>query len=90
MYHGTSEQSAVQIEQHGFRASEDGMLGRGVYLSRDICKAKRYGPVILKCSVEVGRVRRIDRMGHPDQRRWHEAGLTQHGFPLRAEWSHPV
>ncbi|XP_077474222.1 uncharacterized protein LOC144087953 isoform X1 [Stigmatopora argus] len=42
MYHGTTRQCAELIVSAGFRQSPDGMLGRGVYLSRDLQKAKRY------------------------------------------------
>ncbi|KAK3523918.1 hypothetical protein QTP70_016734, partial [Hemibagrus guttatus] len=42
MYHGTSAQAAEQIMRTGFKQSAGGMLGRGVYLSRDLNKASRY------------------------------------------------
>ncbi|KAK2827287.1 hypothetical protein Q7C36_018213 [Tachysurus vachellii] len=42
MYHGTSPQSAEQIMKTGFKQSASSMLGRGVYLSRDLNKASRY------------------------------------------------
>ncbi|KAK2827290.1 hypothetical protein Q7C36_018216 [Tachysurus vachellii] len=42
MYHGTSRQAAEQIMKTGFKQSAGGMLGRGVYLSRDLNKASRY------------------------------------------------
>merc|ERR1712050_33040 len=35
-YHGTSSQNAPAIRKFGFVPSQDGMLGPGVYLSRDI------------------------------------------------------
>lgn len=56
MYHGTSPSNADSIEHSGFRLSSDGMLGRGVYLSRDFSKARAYGAVVLRVSVKVGRV----------------------------------
>jgi hypothetical protein len=71
MYHGTSEGAARSIESAGFRPSTGGMLGRGVYVSRDIQKARAYGSVILRCRVDVGKVKRIDRQGHPLQQSWH-------------------
>jgi hypothetical protein len=43
MFHGTSEDFARSIERSGFRPSADGMLGRGVYLSRDFNKAAAFG-----------------------------------------------
>ena len=58
---------AEAIERSGFRRSADGMLGEGVYLSRDVTKASYYpldvephdyaNRVILKCLVHVGKVR---------------------------------
>ena len=77
MYHGTSAVAAAEIEAHGFRPSTDGMLGRGVYLSQNIAKARHYARnagVIFKCLVDVGRVATIDRQGHPLQKTWHESG----------------
>jgi hypothetical protein len=71
MYHGTSESSARAIESGGFRVSEDGMLGKGVYCSRDIDKAKAYGSIVLRLSVRTGRVKRIDAQGHSMQKNWH-------------------
>ena len=61
MYHGTTRQNADSIEKEGFRPSTGGMLGSGVYLSRDITKAETYGQVVFECLVDVGRVKRIDR-----------------------------
>ncbi|KAK7143509.1 hypothetical protein R3I93_014615 [Phoxinus phoxinus] len=72
MYHGTSMEAAKKIRKVGFRQSDDGMLGRGVYLSRDLQKACRYPlnlrehqRVVLKVEVNVGKVKKIDRQGHP-------------------------
>ena len=85
MYHGTHPEAAVQILKHGFAPSADGMLGRGVYLSRDVTKAARYplnvprgdmtARVILECLVRVGRVKKIDAPDHPMRRTW-----SQHGY----------
>lgn len=56
------------------------MLGEGVYLSRDVAKAAHYpldvddddleGRVILECLVNVGKVKKIDSLGHPMQQTW--------------------
>ena len=81
MYHGTSAVAASQIELHGFRPSSDGMLGRGVYLSRDLRKARNYGPVVLECEVSVGRVARIDHQGHALQKTWSAAGFDTAWVP---------
>uniref|UniRef100_A0A7S2CD80 WWE domain-containing protein n=1 Tax=Haptolina brevifila TaxID=156173 RepID=A0A7S2CD80_9EUKA len=73
MYHGTRPEYAYDIEKYGFLPSRDGMLGAGVYLSRDINKAAHYpldvpacqqeGRTILECLVDVGKVKRIDQSG---------------------------
>uniref|UniRef100_A0A673KT42 Grass carp reovirus (GCRV)-induced gene 2f n=1 Tax=Sinocyclocheilus rhinocerous TaxID=307959 RepID=A0A673KT42_9TELE len=81
MYHGTSMEAAKKIRKEGFRQSVAGMLGRGVYLSRDLEKARRYPlnlqayqRVVLKVEVNVGRVKKIDKQGHPLQNIWHDHG----------------
>ena len=59
MYHGTTLESAALIEQKGFRASDGGLLGPGVYVSRNMQKAQQYrgsGGVILEVLVRVGLV----------------------------------
>ncbi|XP_030073565.1 uncharacterized protein LOC115479647 [Microcaecilia unicolor] len=88
MYHGTSLQAAVSIIQNGFRPSTDGMLGPGVYVSRDIRKAQRYplnlsplDRIVLKVRVNVGRVIRIDRQGHPLQKTWRYYGYDTAWVP---------
>jgi hypothetical protein len=81
MYHGTSGDNAASIETNGFRPSTDGMLGKGVYLSRNVMKARSYGAVVLTCSVRVGRVKIIDTQGHPLQKTWHEAGYDTAWVP---------
>ncbi|TRY99629.1 hypothetical protein DNTS_004821 [Danionella cerebrum] len=81
MYHGTSVEKVFKIYASGFQQSVDGMLGRGVYLSRDLNKASRYPlnvpedhKVVLRVAVNVGRVKRIDYQGHPMQKSWHANG----------------
>ncbi|XP_043076695.1 uncharacterized protein LOC122326076 [Puntigrus tetrazona] len=80
MYHGTTERAAEQIKMYGFKPSTDGMLGRGVYLSRDLNKASRYPinnpceKVVIRVKVNVGRVKKIDYQGHPLQKTWHDHG----------------
>ena len=81
MFHGTDASAARSIEQGGFRPSTGGMLGRGVYVSRDVEKAKAYGSVVLRVSVRVGRVKRIDHQGHPQQKSWHAAGYDTAWVP---------
>uniref|UniRef100_A0A671XHY4 Grass carp reovirus (GCRV)-induced gene 2i n=1 Tax=Sparus aurata TaxID=8175 RepID=A0A671XHY4_SPAAU len=78
MYHGTTKESAEAILTSGFRQSADGMLGRGVYLSRDLKKSDR---AVLKVSVDVGKVIRIDRQNHPYQKTWHDYGYDTAWVP---------
>ena len=85
MYHGTSRENAEKIERSGFHPSADGMLGRGVYVSRQRAKAAAYvkgnDGVILELSVRCGRVKKIDHQGHPLQKRWHEHGFDSAWVP---------
>ena len=85
MYHGTSEEAAILIERNGFQRSIDGMLGPGVYVSRNYHKAKNYIkhplPVILKLSVNVGKVAIINRQNHPLQKTWHQFGYDSAWVP---------
>uniref|UniRef100_A0A8C6UFQ8 Grass carp reovirus (GCRV)-induced gene 2e n=1 Tax=Neogobius melanostomus TaxID=47308 RepID=A0A8C6UFQ8_9GOBI len=81
MYHGTSSRNAELVKRSGFQQSTDGMLGRGVYLSRDPQKASCY-PLnhpekdkdIIQVQVNVGRVKRINYQRHPLQKTWHDHG----------------
>ncbi|XP_030264083.1 uncharacterized protein LOC115575853 isoform X1 [Sparus aurata] len=88
MYHGTTKENAEAILRSGFRQSADGMLGRGVYLSRDLKKASCYpidhpesDKAVIKVSVDVGKVIRIDRQNHPHQKTWHDLGYDTAWVP---------
>ena len=88
MYHGTSSAIAQSIQATGFRPSPDGMLGRGVYLSRELQKASRYPDkhpehdrVVIKCLVKVGKVIKIDYLGHPMRKTWHDHGFDTAWVP---------
>lgn len=87
MYHGTTRQSAQSIMKNGFRRSADGMLGSGVYLSRDLAKASRYpigseeDKVVIKVRVNVGKVIAIRHQGHPLQKTWHKEGYDSAWVP---------
>ncbi|CAB1413529.1 unnamed protein product [Pleuronectes platessa] len=88
MYHGTTRASAAAIQKSGFQQSSDGMLGRGVYLSRDLQKASRYplkwpegDKVVIKVKVRVGKVIRIDRQNHLLQKTWHNHGYDTAWVP---------
>ncbi|EOD17714.1 hypothetical protein EMIHUDRAFT_209643 [Emiliania huxleyi CCMP1516] len=62
MYHGTTASRARSIVSNGFRPSSSGMLGPGVYASRDIRKARQYGDgTMLTLRVSIGNVRVIRR-----------------------------
>ncbi len=70
MYHGTKAQNVASILDGGFRVSENGMLGRGVYVSTDINKTLNYGDVTLKLLVWVGETRLITSQNQPDRKTW--------------------
>ncbi|KAI1903774.1 hypothetical protein AGOR_G00030680 [Albula goreensis] len=88
MYHGTTKEAAENIKRNGFAPSADGMLGPGVYVSRDPEKASRY-PLdvdsrdrrILELKVDVGKVKKIDHQGHPLQKSWHSKGYDTAWVP---------
>ncbi|CAH2320162.1 uncharacterized protein LOC113140540 [Pelobates cultripes] len=87
MYHGTTLEAAQNIIPYGFQPSSDGMLGKGVYISREASKAERYplgekhDQVILELSVKVGKVKKINHQGHPLQRTWHDGGYDTAWVP---------
>lgn len=81
MYHGTHLDNAEDIVINGFKPSTRGMLGRGVYVSRNIEKAKCYplrtdkrDKVVFKLKVNVGKVKKIDYDNHPLRTTWHDDG----------------
>lgn len=88
MYHGTNVANARLIIANGFQQSSGGMLGPGVYVSRDETKAKRYpllsnasDRVVLELRVRVGRVKRIDKDNHPMQYTWSMQGYDTAWVP---------
>ncbi|KAK2900689.1 hypothetical protein Q8A67_008804 [Cirrhinus molitorella] len=88
MYHGTTMRRALRIQREGFRPSSGGMLGPGVYLSRDMEKASRYPEddrgrqrAIIRVEVRVGKVKRIDYKGHPLQKTWYQHGYDTAWVP---------
>ncbi|XP_029366057.1 uncharacterized protein LOC115048596 [Echeneis naucrates] len=88
MYHGTNLTNARLIIDSGFKQSSGGMLGKGVYVSRDKKKAERYplklnpaDRVVLELSVRVGRVKRIDKDNHPMQYTWSAQGYDTAWVP---------
>lgn len=88
MYHGTSIANARLIIANGFQQSQGGMLGNGVYVSRDKNKAQRYplnsspaNRVVLELRVRLGRVKRIDKDNHPMQYTWNKHGYDTAWVP---------
>uniref|UniRef100_A0A8C6P9X2 Grass carp reovirus (GCRV)-induced gene 2p n=1 Tax=Nothobranchius furzeri TaxID=105023 RepID=A0A8C6P9X2_NOTFU len=88
MYHGTSIANARNIITNGFKQSQTGMLGKGVYVSRDRKKAERYplhnsslDRVVLELHIRVGRVKRIDTDNHPMQYTWSSQGYDTAWVP---------
>ncbi|KAJ8388306.1 hypothetical protein AAFF_G00134600 [Aldrovandia affinis] len=88
MYHGTKVQVARDVIKQGFHQSRDGMLGPGVYISRNQKKAERYplnspvtDRVVLKLRVDTGKIKRIDRDNHPMQKTWHSQGYDTAWVP---------
>ena len=77
MYHGTkSLEVAALIEQQGFKPSPGGLLGPGLYVSRNMKKAEQYtgsDGVIFEVLVKVGRVCHIKD---------HEVPVPAQGLPL--------
>ncbi|XP_030648797.1 GCRV-induced gene 2o [Chanos chanos] len=94
MYHGTHLKSARDIISNGFKPSADGLLGRGVYVSRNIEKAKCYplqtdkkDSVVFKLKVRVGRVKKINSDTHPLQKSWHQNGYDCAWVPPKSNIS---
>ncbi|XP_063284979.1 uncharacterized protein LOC134570912 [Pelobates fuscus] len=77
MYHGTTLASAIKKIKKGFKRSMEGLLGKGIYVTRDINTAAQYprgdqsSQVILKLRVNVGKVLNIDHRGDPMQKNWY-------------------
>ncbi|XP_065821014.1 uncharacterized protein [Labrus bergylta] len=93
MYHGTTSEAARSIMAKGFQQSSGGMLGPGVYLSRDLEKARRYpidhpeyDRVVIKVVVNVGKVIAINKQGHPRQKTWHD---SRYGEVFDTAWVPP-
>ncbi|XP_064424763.1 uncharacterized protein LOC135352571 [Latimeria chalumnae] len=91
MYHGTYLRSAKDIISNGFKPSRDGLLGAGVYISRDINKAMCYpvktdkkDKVVFKLKVRVGKVKKIDSDNHPLQKSWHQNGYDTAWVPPKS------
>ena len=91
MYHGTYLKLANTIISKGFQPSKDGLLGAGVYVSRNMDKAKCYplkidvkDKVVFKLKVRAGKVKKIDSDNHPMQKTWHQNGYDCAWVPPRS------
>lgn len=89
MYHGTTSRNAESIQAWGFRPSQEGVLGSGVYLSRDLQKASRYpigytmgDKVVIQVLVDVGNVVTIKYYNHPLRRTWYRNGYDSAWVPM--------
>ena len=58
MYHATKKANVESILANGFRESTGGMLGPGLYVSRDIDKTRNYGDVCFKLLVYTGKTKK--------------------------------
>ncbi len=82
MFHGTTEKAAREIVQKGFLPSASGLLGEGVYMTRDILKAKNYGPVIIEALVLIpGKILTVAKTGHRLQKTWQLNGYDAAWIP---------
>ena len=87
MYHATSPENAARIEQGGFKASVQGLLGPGVYVSRTADESRKYGLTTLEVLVWVGRVCRADKLpelmprGFGTDAPWHDEGYDMAWVP---------
>ena len=73
MYHSTdTPEKAQSIVENGLRKSgaPGNMLGAGIYVSKTMEKAERYGAYTFKLLVYTGKVCRITGQGHPMQSTW--------------------
>ncbi|KEG10416.1 hypothetical protein DQ04_03741090 [Trypanosoma grayi] len=81
MFHGTTLEACKHIMREGFKPSMKGVLGEGVYLSRNVKKAVNYGPVIVECVVRVGSVVVIDKRNHHLRKNWPAHGYQSAWIP---------
>lgn len=82
MFHGTHKHHQSSILTDGLKKSRTGMLGEGIYLTRQFDKASRYplghknkDQIVVEAIVNVGKVKRFDQVnrGDPLQKSWHTA-----------------
>lgn len=92
MYHGTTEASARLIIESGFQPSAGGLLGKGVYVTRDVLKACNYpknsrpaDKVVLKLRVRLGKCKEIRSDSDPLLTTWSDNGFHSAWVPPDAQ-----
>lgn len=88
MYHGTSVANAHLIIPNGFEQSSGGLMGAGVYVTRDILKACNYPKnsklsdrVVLKVRVRLGKCKVIRNNDDPLLTTWSKEGYDSAWVP---------
>lgn len=88
MYHGTTAASARLIITNGFKQSQTGLLGKGVYVTRDVLKACNYPKnsslqdrVVLKLRVRLGKCKEIRDDKDPLLSSWSQNGFDSAWVP---------
>mmetsp|Transcript_6172 Transcript_6172/g.7015 ORF Transcript_6172/g.7015 Transcript_6172/m.7015 type:complete len:95 (+) Transcript_6172:2-286(+) len=66
---------------NGFKQSSGGMLGKGVYLSDDVEKCRRYGDSILSVEAKLGKTKKIDSQSHGMRTSWNSMGYDSAWVP---------
>lgn len=94
MYHGTTVASARLIIASGFQQSQGGLLGKGVYVTRDVLKACNYprnskvsDRVVLKLRVRLGKCKEIRSDKDPLLSTWNQHGFDSAWVPPDANMS---
>lgn len=88
MFHGTTAANARLIIANGFQQSQGGLLGKGVYVTRDVLKACNYPKnskladrVVLKLRVRLGKCKEIRDDNDPLLTSWSQNGFDSAWVP---------
>lgn len=88
MFHGTTAANARLIIANGFKQSQGGLLGMGVYVTRDVLKACSYPKnsklterVVLKLRVRLGKCKEIRDDNDPLLTSWSQNGFDSAWVP---------
>lgn len=88
MFHGTTAANARLIIANGFQQSQGGLLGMGVYVTRDVLKACHYPKnsklterVVLKLRVRLGKCKEIRDDNDPLLTSWSQNGFDSAWVP---------